>query len=122
MILDVKEKQYLKICYIIDYCINFCKFNNYDIKNIIFLVWVKILKPRKNINLFFALDTNYIPNEKILEFKTNYLIDGICIEYTYGIKNRECLKNIKNGLLTNVYSNIKNLNLNCINYVDIFTL
>lgn len=123
IILDVKEKTYVNICYIIDYCISFCKINNYHIKNIIFLVWVKILKPRKNINLFFAFNTNYIPNKKIVEYKKNYLIDGICLEYIGGIKNRESLKNIKkNGLLTNVYSNINNLNLNSINYVDIFTL
>ena len=56
-------------------------------------------------------------------YKKDYLIDGICIEYTGSIKNRLCLKFIKKcGLITNVYSSLNNLNLNSINYVDIFTL
>ena len=48
IIIDIKEKKYNEILYIIDYCINFLKKINYDIKNIIFLCWENIIKPFKN--------------------------------------------------------------------------
>jgi glycerophosphoryl diester phosphodiesterase len=69
IVIDIKECEYFNITLIIDNCINFCKNNNYDIKNIIFLTWKNILKPRKNIIFLRAISYDKLFEEHILLLK-----------------------------------------------------
>lgn len=124
IIIDIKELLYHNICYIIDFCIHYCNKNNYDINNIIFLSWITIIKPRKNIKFFRAINYDYINKEYIHELKDNNLFDGVCLKYTGNNNNLICIKRIKNiKMEVNVYLD-DNLNVNDIidNNIDYITL
>lgn len=124
IIIDIKELLYHNICYIIDYCINFCKKNNYDINNIIFLSWITIIKPRKNIKFFRASNYDYINKEYIRELKNDSLFDGVCLKYTGTNDNLRCINRIKkNNMEVNVYIE-NNINVEDIidNNIDYITL
>lgn len=107
-IIDIKEDSYYNITLIIDYTINICKEINFNINNIIFLCWYDILKPRKNINFFRAINGNFIKKNKIKELKNELKFDGICLEYTGSNSNERCINIIKkNNLKVNIYTNKK---------------
>lgn len=117
IIIDIKEKKYNEILYIIDYCINFLKKINYDIKNIIFLCWENIIKPFKNIIFLRAIDNDFIYSYDIDLFKNKLLFDGICLKYTGTKKNIYCINKIKSkNMLVNIYTNknIQDIKLNII--------
>ena len=124
IIIDIKELLYHNICYIIDYCIDFCNKNNYDINNIIFLSWITILKPRKNINFFRAFNYDSLNKEYICELKNENLFDGVCLKCTGNYNNLISIKKIKkNNMKVNVYLD-DNINIDDIidYHIDYITL
>ena len=112
VIIDIKEKCYNKICYIIDFCIDFCKKGKFDLNNIIFLCWYDLIKPRKNIKFYRVLCQEYISSDDLEIYKHELFFDGISINYTENNQNIKTInKIIKKNFELNIYteSNLKDL-------------
>lgn len=106
LVLDIKEMEKDKIKEIIDYTKWYCYLINYDINNIIYLVWIDYNNNTDNI-ILRAVDGEYVSIEFINNIKKLNL-NGICLEFTNSIKNNKCIDTImENDLIVNTYTSLK---------------
>tara|TARA_A100001015_G_scaffold236948_1_gene269359 strand:- start:469 stop:1116 length:648 start_codon:yes stop_codon:yes gene_type:complete len=106
LIIDIKEKTYEEIIFIIEMSLLYSKEIKYDKKNIIFLCWENIIKPFKNITYLKVIGNDYISNKNIDIFKNELLFDGICLNYSASLRNIDCINYIKSkNMLVNIYTN-----------------
>lgn len=105
LILDIKEKDYKKIKYIMNITKWFCRKLKYNMKNIIFLVWTDFNNTTE-YTILKAFDEDYITNNEIINIK-NLNMNGVCLEFTNTELNNNCINKIKNyNLIVNTYTKL----------------
>lgn len=114
IIIDIKENNYYDIIFLLEKCIYQLNKIKYNLKNVIFLCWVDIIKPFKNITFLRAISNDKISSKQISILKNDLLFDGICLKYTGTPENINCINKIKSkNMLVNIYSdkNIQDIKL-----------